>query len=60
MGRSKRGDIWRIRNNEELNRSINGEGIVKFIQTQRIRWVGHVNRMEVGAIARKIMEASVV
>ena len=55
-----RGDIWRIRNNEELNRSINGEGIVKFIQTQRIRWVGHVNRMEVGAIARKIMEASVV
>ena len=26
------GDIWRIRNNEELNRSINGEDIVKFIK----------------------------
>jgi hypothetical protein len=24
-------DIWRIGNNEELNRSINGEDIVKFI-----------------------------
>jgi len=30
-------DIWRIRDNEELNRSINGKGIVKFIGAQRIR-----------------------
>jgi hypothetical protein len=50
------GDTWRIRNNEELNRSINGEDIVKFIKAQRIRWLGHVNRMEVGAMPRKMME----
>jgi len=50
------GPIWRIRNNEELNRSINGEDIVKFIKAQRIRWVGHVKRMEVGAMPRKAME----
>jgi len=49
-------DIWRIRNNEELNRSINGEDIVKFIKVQRIRWLGNVKRMEVGAIPRKMME----
>jgi len=49
MGRSKRGDTWRIRNSEELNRSINGEDIVKLIKTQRIRWLGHLKRMEVGA-----------
>jgi hypothetical protein len=56
MGRSKRGDTWRIRNNEELNTSINGEDIVKFIKAQRIRWLGHVKRMEVGAMPRKMKE----
>ena len=30
-GPIQEGDIWRIRNNEELNRSINEEDIVKFI-----------------------------
>jgi len=50
------GDIWRIRNNEELNRSIKGEDIVKFIKAQRIRWLGHVKRMEEGAMPRKMME----
>jgi len=39
-----------------LNRSINEEGIVKFIKAQRIRWLGHVKRMEEGAMARKMME----
>jgi hypothetical protein len=50
------GEIWRIRNKEELNGSINGEDIVKFIKAQRIRWLGHVKRMEVGAMPRKMME----
>jgi hypothetical protein len=35
------GDTWRIRNNEELNRSINREDVVNFINAQRIRWLGH-------------------
>jgi len=35
-GPIQEGDIWRIRNNEELNRSINGEDIVKFINAQRL------------------------
>ena len=50
------GDIWRTRNNEELNRSINGEDIVKFIKAQRIRWLWHVKRMEEGAMPRKVIE----
>jgi hypothetical protein len=50
------GDSWRIRNNEELNRATNGEDIVKFIKAQRIRWLGHVKRMEGGAMPRKMME----
>ena len=55
-GPVQEGDIWRIRNNKELNRFINGENIVEFVKAQRIRWLGHVKRMEVGAMARKMME----
>jgi hypothetical protein len=55
-GPVQEGDIWRIRNDEELNRSINGEDIVEFIKAQRIRWLGYVKKMEVGAMSRKIME----
>jgi len=50
------GDIWRIRNNEELNRSINGEDIAKCINAQRIRRLVYVKRMEVAAMLRKMME----
>ena len=50
------GDIWRIRNNEELNRSIKGKDNVKFIKAQRIIWLRRVKRMEVGALPRKMME----
>jgi hypothetical protein len=55
-GLIQEGDTWRIRNNEELNRSIKGEDIVKFINAQKIRWLGHVKRMEVGAMPRKMTE----
>ena len=55
-GLIQQGDTWRIRKNEELNRSLNGEDAVKFIKAQRIRWLGHVKRMEVGAMPRKIKE----
>jgi hypothetical protein len=50
------GNTWRIRYNEELNRFIKGEDIVKFVKAQRIRWLGHVKRMEGGAMPRRMME----
>jgi hypothetical protein len=55
-GPVQEGDIWRIRNNEEMNRSIKGEDNVKFTKDQRIRWLGHVKRTEMGAMPRKMME----
>ena len=55
-GPVQEGDTWRIRYNEELNRSIKGKDIVKFIKAQRIRWLGHVKRMEAGARPRRMME----
>jgi hypothetical protein len=57
-GPLQEGGIRRIRNNEELNRSINGEDTVKFKKAQRIRWLRHVKRMEVRAMPRKMMEVS--
>jgi hypothetical protein len=45
-GPVQEGDTWRIRYKEELNRFIKGEDIVKLIKAQRIRWLGHVERME--------------
>jgi hypothetical protein len=50
------GGTWRIRYNEELNRFIKGKDIVKFIKAQRIRWLGHVMRMEAQAMPRRVME----
>jgi hypothetical protein len=55
-GPIQEGGTWRIRNNEGLNIFIKGEDILKFIKAQRIRWLGHVKRMEVGAMPRKTME----
>jgi hypothetical protein len=37
---------WRIRNNYALEKLMKGEGIVKYTRAQRIKWWGHLNRME--------------
>jgi hypothetical protein len=36
---------WRIQHNEEINTLLKGEDIVRFIKSQRIRWLGHVKIM---------------
>ena len=52
-GPVKENELWRIRRNDELEVIINWENIVRFIKSQRIRWLGHIERMQDTAILKK-------
>jgi hypothetical protein len=53
-GPVKENELWRIRRNDELEDIIKGENIVRFIKSQRIRWLGHIERMQDTAIPKKM------
>jgi hypothetical protein len=48
--------IWRIRNNAELGQVIKGADIVRFIKAKRVKWLGHIQRMDTSRIAKRIFE----
>jgi len=47
---------WRIKTNDELRQRMKHEDIIKFIKSQRLRWVAHVMRMENTRTTRKLTE----
>jgi hypothetical protein len=49
-------NMWRIRNNMENDKSIQGADIVRFIKAQRIKWLGHIQRIEQTRSARKLLD----
>ena len=53
-GPVKGNELWRIGRNDELEAIIKGENIVRFIKWQRIRWLGHIERMQDTAIPIKM------
>ena len=48
--------IWRIRNNVEIYELIEGADIVRFIKAQRIKWLGHIQRMDQARPTRKLLD----
>jgi len=47
---------WRIRMNYELNELIKNADIVRFIESRRIAWLGHVMRMDDKRTPKRILE----
>ena len=47
-------ELWRTGRNDELEAITKGENIVRFIKCQKIRWFGHIERMKVTAIPKKM------
>ena len=50
------GNIWRIRNSMEIDKLIEGADIVRFIKTQRIKLLGHIERMDQARPTRKLLD----
>jgi hypothetical protein len=49
-------NIWRIRNNVESDKLTEGADIVRFIKAQRIKWLGHIQRMDQARPARNLLD----
>jgi len=49
-------NIWRIRINMEIDKLIEGADIVRFIKPQRIKWLGHIQRMNQTRPTRKLLD----
>jgi hypothetical protein len=48
--------VWRTKYNEEINTLLKGEDIVRCIKSQRIRWLGHVERTEDNAMPNRMLK----
>ena len=49
-------NIWRIRSNMEIDKLIKSADIVRFIKAQRIKWLGHIQRMDQARPTRKLLD----
>ena len=47
---------WRIRNNMELDKLIKVADVVRFIKAQRLKWLGHIQRMDQARPTGKLLD----
>ena len=59
FGPARVGDDYRIRTNRELYELFNDMDVVKRINNQRFRWLGHVVRIDEDAPLRRVFDAVV-
>jgi hypothetical protein len=48
-------NTWRIGNNLEIDKLIEGADTVRFSKAQRIKWLGHIQRMEQTRPTRRLL-----
>jgi len=48
--------IWRIQNNTEIDKLIEGADIVRFIKVQRVKWLGYIQRMDRARPTGKLLD----
>jgi hypothetical protein len=51
----KQGEQWKIRNNEEIDETLNKGDIVRFIRARRTDWLRHVEKIDSNRMPRKIL-----
>ena len=49
-------NIWRIRNNMEIKKLIEGANIMRFTKAQRNKWLGHIQRMDQARPTGKLLD----
>jgi hypothetical protein len=54
-GPVREGEWWKVRSNRELEEILRGEDNVKFVKSQRLAWLGHVERMDEEKMSRKLL-----
>jgi len=52
--RQKASGEWRLKTNEELEKAINNENIVRYIKYKRLSWLRHVERMTNERVAKTV------
>jgi hypothetical protein len=48
--------IWKIRSNMEIDKLIKGADRVRIIKVKRIKWLGHIQRMDQARLSRKLLD----